>query len=85
MKIARKSCVIVRRSFKKSIPVVQQTGRFVERHVVHTSVASFIPSVVNNAVIHHMHVTPDQLLNVATDNVSVSSMTALAMLLMRLI
>lgn len=77
MKVAR-VCVRVR-------PIVRRTTRFVTRHVVKTSVVGFVPSVVNDAIIHHVQVTPSEIIRVATDDVTVSSMTALAMALMKLL
>lgn len=67
------------------LPVIQKTSRFVEKHVVKTTVVGFVPSVVNDVVVHHVKVTPVELIHVATDDVTVSSMTALAMALMRII
>lgn len=81
MKHAR-SVIRVRRMV---IPAIQKTGRFVEQHVVKTSVVGFVPSVVNDVVVHHVKVTPVELIHVATDDVTVSSMTALAMALMRIL
>lgn len=81
MKHAR-SFVRVRRVV---IPAIQRTSKFVEKHVVRTSVVGFVPSVVNDVVVHHVQVTPVELMHVATDDVTVSSMTALAMALMRII
>jgi len=81
MKHAR-SVIRVRRLV---IPAIQKTGRFVERHVVRTSVVGFVPSVVNDVVVHHVKVTPVELFHVAADDVTVSSMTALAMALMRIL
>jgi hypothetical protein len=40
---------------------------------------------MNDVVIHHAQVTPVELFHIASDDVSVSSMTALAMALMRLL
>lgn len=77
MKTAR-LCVRVR-------PIIRRTTRFVTRHVVKTSVVGFVPSVVNDAVIHHAQVTPLEMARVATDEVTVTSMTALAMALMKLL
>jgi hypothetical protein len=66
-------------------PVVRRTTRFVERHVVKSSAAAFVPSIVNDTLIHHQAVTLDTLFHVVTDDVSVSSMVALATVLMRLL
>jgi hypothetical protein len=66
-------------------PVVRRTTKFVERHVVKSSAAAIVPSIVNDTLIHHQAVTIDTLFHVVTDDVSVSSMVALATLLMRLI
>lgn len=66
-------------------PAIQKTGSFVGKHVVRTSVVGFVPSVVNDVVVHHVNVTPVELIHVATDDVTVSSMTALAMALLRII
>jgi hypothetical protein len=52
---------------------------------VKTSVVGFVPSVVNDAFIHHAQVTPLEMARVATDEVTVTSMTALAMALMKLL
>jgi hypothetical protein len=64
---------------------MKRTGRFVERHIVRTSVVGFVPSVLNDTVIHHVQVSPIELFHVVADDVSVTSLTALATLLMRLI
>lgn len=81
MRYAR-SCIRVRRMV---FPAIHKTGQFVEQHVVRTSVVGFVPSVVNDVFVHHVKVTPIELFHVATDDVTVSSMTALAMALMRII
>jgi len=65
-------------------PVVRRTTKFVERHVVKSSVAAFMPTIVNDTLIHHQAITLDTLFHVATDDVSVSSMMALVIILMRL-
>lgn len=64
-------------------PVVRRTTKFVERHVVKSSAVAFVPSIVNDTLIHHQAVTLDTLFHVVTDDVSVSSMVALATILMR--
>jgi hypothetical protein len=64
---------------------MRRTSRFVERHIVRTSVVGFVPSVMNDTIIHHVQVSPVELFHIVTDEVSVTSMTALATLLMRLI
>lgn len=84
MRTISRPCVTVRRAWKKTMPVVHKTGRFVERHVIRTSVASFVPSVMNDTFMHHAHVTPEQLVHVMTDDVTVTSMTALAFILIKL-
>jgi len=66
-------------------PVVRRTTRFVERHVVKTSAAAIVPSIVNDTLIHHQAITPDVIFHVVTDDVTVSSMVALATVLMRLL
>jgi len=81
----RRSCIHVRKAVRNSEPYVRRTGRYVERYVVKTSVVGFVPSVMNDVVVHHIQVTPIELFHIATDDVSVSSMTALAMALMRLL
>jgi hypothetical protein len=81
----RRSCIQVRKVVRNSEPIVRRTGRYVERYVVKTSVVGFVPSVMNDVVIHHAQVTPVELFHIASDDVSVSSMTALAMALMRLL
>lgn len=75
----RRSCIRVRR-------IVRRSGVIVEtKKVVETSVVSFVPSIMNDTIVHHAHVTPTEIVHVAADNITVSSMTALAMMLMRLI
>jgi hypothetical protein len=81
----RRSCIQVRKVVRNSEPYVRRTRRYVERYVVKTSVVGFVPSVMNDVVIHHVQVTPIELFHIASDDVSVSSMTALAMALMRLL
>ena len=75
----RRSCIRVRR-------IARRTGIVIEtKKVVETTVVSFVPSIMNDTVVHHAHVTPTEIVHVATDNITVSSMTALAMMLMRLL
>ena len=81
----RRTCVQVRKVLRDSGPIMKRTGRFVERHIVRTSVVGFVPSVLNDTVIHHVQVSPIELFHVVADDVSVTSLTALATLLMRLI
>lgn len=78
----RRTCIGVRKVFRA--PVLKQTRLFVERHVVRSTVLGFVPSVVNDALVHHVQLSPTELLHVATDDVTVSSMTALAMILVSL-
>lgn len=66
-------------------PVVRRTTRFVERHVVKSSAAAIVPSIVNDTLIHHQAITPETIIHIVTDDVSVSSMVALATVLMKLI
>jgi len=66
-------------------PVVRRTTKFVERHVVKSSAAAFVPTIVNDTLLHHQAITMDTLIHVATDDVSVASMVALATVLMRLL
>jgi len=66
-------------------PVVRRTSKFVERHVVKSSVAAFVPTVMNDTLIHHQAITADTIIHIVTDDVSVSSMVALATILMRLL
>ena len=66
-------------------PVVRRTTRFVERHVVKSSAAAIVPSIVNDTLFHHQAITPETIIHIVTDDVSVSSMMALATVLMRLI
>ena len=66
-------------------PVVRRTTRFVERHVVKSSVAAFVPTVVNDTLMHHQAITLDNMIHLVTDDVSVSSMVALVSILMRFI
>lgn len=85
MNNVRRSCVQVRKVLRDSGPMMKRTSRFVERHIVRTSVVGFVPSVMNDTMIHHVQVSPIELFHVVTDDVSVTSLTALATLLMRLI
>jgi len=66
-------------------PVVRRTTKFVERHVVKSSVAAFVPTVMNDTLIHHQAITTDAIIHIVSDDVSVSSMMALATILMRLL
>jgi hypothetical protein len=58
-------------------PVVRHTSRFVERHVMRSSAISFVPSLLNDVVIHHQKFTPDRIVQVATDDLSVTIAVAL--------
>lgn len=79
----KRSCIQLRKVIRNSKPHFRRTTRYVERHVVKTSVVGFVPSVVNDVIIHHVQMTPVELFHIVSDDVSVSSMTALALLLMR--
>ena len=75
----------VLRGVRQARPVIHRTGRFVQRHVVKTSVVSFVPSVLNDTIIHHQALTPAELIHVATDDISVTSVVALANILLKLL
>jgi hypothetical protein len=75
----------VLRGVRQARPVVRRTGRFVHRHVVKTTVASFVPSLLNDTVVHHQALTPAELLHVATDDISVSTVVALTNVLLKLL
>jgi len=75
----------VLRGVRQARPVIHRTGRFVQRHVVKTSAVSFVPSVLNDAIIHHQTITPIELWHVATDDISVSTAVALANILLKLL
>ena len=66
-------------------PAVRQTTRFVERHVVKSSLAAFVPTIMNETLIHHQALTLDSMIHVVTDDFSVSSMVALIPFIQRLI
>jgi len=66
-------------------PVVRRTTKFVERHVVKSSVAAFMPTIVNDTLMHHQAITLDNMIHIVSDDVSVSSMMALVIILMRLV
>lgn len=78
----RRTCVQIRRSIRNTQPYIHKTQQFIEKHVVRSSVVGFVPTVVNDAFVHHIHVTPNEILRVAVDEISVSSMTALAIALL---
>lgn len=63
-------------------PLVRHTSRFVERRVIHSSVASFVPSLLNDVMIHHQKCTPERVVQLVSDDVSVTFVTALAMTLL---
>jgi hypothetical protein len=48
-------------------------------------VASFVPSLLNETVVHHQALTPAELLHVATDDISVSTAVALTNILLKLL
>lgn len=75
----------VLRGVRQARPVIHRTGRFVKQHVVKSSVMSFVPSVMNDTFIHHQALTPVELLHVATDDISITSIVALANILIRLL
>jgi hypothetical protein len=75
----------VLRGVRQARPVIHRTGRFVQRHVVKTTVASFVPSLLNDTVVHHQALTPVEILRVATDDISVSTVVALTNILLKLL
>ena len=66
-------------------PLIRRTERFVKRHVVHSSMVSFVPSLLNDTIIHHKGITPAEILQVATDDLSVTTVTALVTILIKLV
>jgi hypothetical protein len=48
-------------------------------------VAAFVPTVMNDTLMHHQAITTDAIIHIVSDDVSVSSMIALATMLMRLL
>lgn len=71
----------VLRGVRQARPVIHRTGRFVQRHVIKTSVASFVPTLLNDTVVHHQALTPAEILHVASD----SSVVALTSILLKLL
>jgi hypothetical protein len=53
--------------------------RFVDRRIVRSSVATFVPSVLHDTIVHHKAVTAFQLLNVAEDDLSMTTILALSL------
>lgn len=75
----------VLRGVRHARPVVHRTGQFVQQHVVKTSAVSFVPSLLNDTIIHHQAFSPSEILQVATDDISVSTVVALANILLKLL
>ena len=69
------------RKVKHIEPFVRRTSRFVKRNVV----VPFVPSVINDTVIHHHHVSPNEIIRVVTDELSVTSLVAVMHILMKLV
>ena len=44
-----------------------------------------MPTIVNDTLIHHQAITTDAIIHIVSDDVSVSSMIALATVLMRFV
>jgi hypothetical protein len=73
----------VLRGVRQARPVLQRTTRFVNRHVVKSSMVSFVPSLLNDTIVHHQSITPLELLHIASDDISVTTVVALATILVK--
>jgi len=73
----------VARGVRHVRPVIHKTSKFVNRHVVKSSIVSFVPSLLNDTIVHHQALTPVELLHVATDDISVTTVVALTTILVK--
>jgi hypothetical protein len=64
-------------------PVIQRTTKFVNRHVIKSSVVSFVPSLLNDTIVHHQPFTPEEFFHVASDDISVTTVIALTTILVK--
>lgn len=57
--------------------------RFMDRRIIRSSVATFVPSVLHDTIIHHKAVTAFQLLSVAEDDLTMTTFLALSLYILQ--
>ena len=51
------------------------------KHIIRGTVLSFVPTTLNDVIIHHTQFTPDEFIHTATDTISVGTMNAILTIL----
>lgn len=74
----------VLRGVRQARPLIHRTSRFVNRHVVKSSMVSFVPSLLNDTIVHHQSITPIELFHVASDDISITAVIAVATILVKM-
>lgn len=70
----RKTCVTVRRVSRH--PIVQRsirTSALIRRHAIRGAVLSFVPTTLNDVVIHHTPLSVSEVVHTMSDTISIGT------------
>jgi hypothetical protein len=59
-------------------PMTKKTIRRIEKHVVQGTAVGFVPSAINDVVIHHAHVDLSEVLHVTQDTLVVNMLVLIS-------
>jgi hypothetical protein len=81
-KVVRRTCITVRRVSRH--PVVTRTFRsenLLRRHIVRGATLSIVPSTINDVAFHHAQMNLGEIIHIAQDTVTVSTINTIASIL----
>lgn len=76
-KTLKKTCITVRRVTRH--PIVQRSLRssaLIRRHAIRGAVLSFVPTTINDVMVHHTPLSVGEVVHTVTDTISVGTMSA---------
>jgi len=82
MRSIRRICVCVLRfGGREPVQRALTASRFVKKHLVRGAVLGVLPSTINDVAFHHANLNVSEIVHVAVDTATVSSMNAVANIL----
>jgi hypothetical protein len=72
----KKTCITVRRVARH--PIVQRSLRssaLIRRHAIRGTVLSFVPTTLNDVVVHHTPLSVGEVVHTVTDTISIGTMS----------
>ena len=82
MRTIRRTCVQVRRIGRsETIQRAFTASKFIKKHFVRGAVLGVVPSTINDVAFHHAALNVQEVIHVTVDTVTVSSINAVANIL----